>query len=167
MRRKILIAALILLPLIGLLAFAGRLENARKQGTPWRIAIEGYDPRDILRGHYLTYRYKWNWGITDAAEIAFPSCLCLKPGATGHDDPLVFPCSVETVCETLLKGGDLFSGKVYIPEEEAPLLETNLRGGMPMAVDVRALADGSIMVEGLVVEGKPLREYLKTIGDTP
>jgi hypothetical protein len=29
------------------------------QGQDWLIPIKGYDPRDLLRGHFIQYRYDW------------------------------------------------------------------------------------------------------------
>lgn len=49
-----LIAAL--LPLLGYLASVG-LAEAKRWGAPTlEVAIEGYDPRDFVRGHFLNYQ---------------------------------------------------------------------------------------------------------------
>jgi hypothetical protein len=71
----ILIAALGL-PLAGLgLAWADTHRKAQL-GTDWDVPIFGYDPRDLLRGHYITYTYDWP-GLKRNTG-AFISELCIE-----------------------------------------------------------------------------------------
>lgn len=56
--RACLMAAL-LLPLVVLAYSWASTYRLAQQGQEWLIPIQGYDPRDLLRGHYVQYRYDW------------------------------------------------------------------------------------------------------------
>ncbi|HAU29310.1 MAG TPA: hypothetical protein DCW68_04265 [Rhodospirillaceae bacterium] len=163
MRHKILTPVFILVPLVALLAMLGQLEASRKAGMPWRVEIEGYDPRDMLRGHYLTFQYQWAWEGEEPSS--FPQKLCLNAGYTSPKTPRVSPYTSGKSCASILSGQELVHSKVYIPEAQAKDLERKLREGVPMAVDIRARTDGSIMVEDLVVDGHPLKAHLQFTGE--
>ena len=48
-----LIAAI--LPVAGLAGLWAISANTYRQGTEWEVPIQGYDPRDLLRGHYVEF----------------------------------------------------------------------------------------------------------------
>ncbi|WP_230463471.1 GDYXXLXY domain-containing protein [Sphingobium sp. Cam5-1] len=57
-----------------------------QQGQEWLIPIRGYDPRDLLRGHYIQYQYDWpvdasqddrNLGKT-SFDASLASQLCIE-----------------------------------------------------------------------------------------
>ncbi|UZW57028.1 GDYXXLXY domain-containing protein [Sphingobium sp. JS3065] len=53
------LAAALMLPLVALgLSWAVTYRLAQ-QGQEWLVPIRGYDPRDLLRGHYVQYQYDW------------------------------------------------------------------------------------------------------------
>ncbi|MEC3910129.1 GDYXXLXY domain-containing protein [Sphingobium sp. CR2-8] len=58
-RHRLLLAVALLLPLVLLAASWATTYRQAQQGQDWLIPIEGYDPRDLLRGHYVQYRYAW------------------------------------------------------------------------------------------------------------
>lgn len=47
------------LPVAGLVGLWGLSDYQSRQGTDWEVPIEGYDPRDLLRGHYVEFTYDW------------------------------------------------------------------------------------------------------------
>ena len=57
-------------PVIGLAALWGLSDYESRQGTEWDVAIEGYDPRDLLRGHYVEFTYDWQ-GLDPDPEAEF------------------------------------------------------------------------------------------------
>jgi len=67
-RHRLLLAASLLLPLSALAAMWAVTHRQAQQGQDWLIPIEGYDPRDLLRGHYLQYRYAWPTAPVRAGE---------------------------------------------------------------------------------------------------
>ena len=47
------------LPLVALAALWANTHLGTRHGTEWDVAVEGYDPRDYLRGHYVAFRFVW------------------------------------------------------------------------------------------------------------
>lgn len=76
--------ALLLLPTIALAGWALSIAVKRAELPEMRVAIVGYDPRDLLRGHYLQFR------LDLAAGEATP-CACLDPNPADALRPLARP----------------------------------------------------------------------------
>lgn len=57
--RRFFLPFTLLLPLVGLGLIWLSTERESHQGTEWAVPITGYDPRDLLRGHYVQFRYDW------------------------------------------------------------------------------------------------------------
>lgn len=57
--------------------------RAAQQGQDWLVPINGYDPRDLLRGHFVQYRYDWPVATPSAEQQgdldpAYASRLCIE-----------------------------------------------------------------------------------------
>lgn len=65
-RLSLLIA--LALPLIVLAGTWWATARTAQQGQAWLIPITGYDPRDLLRGHFVQYRYDWPMGARSPAQ---------------------------------------------------------------------------------------------------
>ena len=139
----LLIAALVL-PLAGLgLAWADTHRKAQ-MGTDWDVPIQGYDPRDLLRGHYITYQYDWP-GTAGQNSGGFISELCIEGSAptitrvTIPNMPMVEeagkPAPVPPKCAITARapsgGNDLRNGLegglYYLPQDQALEYEKKLR----------------------------------------
>lgn len=98
--RAMLVAAL-LLPLAVLAYSWASTYRLAQQGQEWLIPIQGYDPRDLLRGHYVQYRYDWpvaaqpsETGKAEAAfDPAFASRLCIEGKAPNITQVRALPFS--------------------------------------------------------------------------
>ena len=55
MSRRLQIVAVVL-PIVLLVGMIGRAEWQLANSETWHFAIRGYDPRDLLRGHYMRFR---------------------------------------------------------------------------------------------------------------
>lgn len=146
----------------------------RNNGVIWQVKMTGYDPRDLLRGHYLNFRYDWT--MLDAASSEHcttdkPCCLCLtRTGEQGYTDPLARYTACEADlgaaprCESRILGGNPQGQQIYyVPEKYALRLEKLLRAGshdfkMEIAVP---RSGGPAKIRGLYVDQKPLAEFLK------
>ena len=124
--RTTLRAAALAVPLIGLAAAWGVSHQRGLQGTDWEVPVEGYDPRDLLRGHYLVFQY--DWPIPDEDAVPGPGMmLCLDGDAPTITAAEVVP--LQTRCPRPLRaapGDTLLAGKLYIPQEKAGALEKQL-----------------------------------------
>jgi len=57
--RRLISAALIALPLVGLGGLWYQTLQRAGEGIEWDVPVTGYDPRDLLKGHYVQYSYQW------------------------------------------------------------------------------------------------------------
>src|SRR3546814_2755888 len=58
MKRWLSLAALAC-PVLGLTISAGWHQWRQSGAAEWRIPVTGYDPRDLMAGHYARFRYAW------------------------------------------------------------------------------------------------------------
>ena len=73
MNRKIL-AFVFVVPFVVLCSWTMLLYMQRVTGKEVKVAVMGYDPRDLLSGHYIQYTIDWN--RTDCSQ--FPDGNCPK-----------------------------------------------------------------------------------------
>lgn len=71
MKKPLLVIALFL-PLACLIGWTLFLTVSRNQGTDVKVAVTGYDPRDLLSGHYIAYQIDWE--RTDCRQFAGNIC---------------------------------------------------------------------------------------------
>jgi hypothetical protein len=143
------VLAIVILPLAGLAALWAQSEYLSHQGTDWEVPIQGYDPRDLLRGHYVEFTYDWPIREEDiesdeddpSDRVRFnrrPPHLCLIGDppliveAIRFDDPND-PGFVQ--CEHKLSvqpnsvygNRSLNRGRLYVGQERASQIEQELR----------------------------------------
>lgn len=142
--RFTVIAAIV--PLLGLAVLLARAELDRRSGTVWAVEITGVDPRDLLRGRYLAYQYRWHWEGPDTCgpggeepqrEPTPGCCLCLRRRDAGGsaDAPAWDPAVQQIVCDAVQVPCDAridaaaVAGpqRFFVPEERALALEEALR----------------------------------------
>lgn len=171
MRKAMLILA-ILLPFIFMVGFMARSEYQIRHGTLWEIDIQGYDPRDILKGHYIDYRYRWNWDnkklenfMKRKVSLYEENCLCLEENESSIINPVVYPieCNENVKCKAKLKGhlvgnlkdNNFITGieKFYIAEKKASSLERALRT-KKASIQFRINHQGRAVLVDLFLDGK-------------
>jgi hypothetical protein len=149
------------LPLAGLAALWGWSDYLSRQGTDWLVPIQGYDPRDLLRGHYVEFSYDWprpagvrGFGGPVESVSDFgggPRELCLHGAAPRLErvsvplpgTPCVHPARAADADAVYSTG--LTTGRVYIPQTRSneltrKLTDPELRG----FVLLRQRDDGTI-----------------------
>lgn len=137
------------LPFAGLAALWGWSDTLSRQGTDWLVPVAGYDPRDLLRGHYVQFSYDWPGLESEAFEG--PAELCLH-GAAPRLERVTLPAP-GTRCTHLARAADaddgypmgLTMGRVYIAQTRSEeltrqLTDPDLRG----FVVLRQREDGTI-----------------------
>lgn len=142
--------ALLLLPTLVVAAWAAWLAAERTAQPALRIAITGYDPRDLLRGHYLEFRLD----LPDADGLA---CACLHPNPDAPHHPAVAPA----ICEAppprdcrhfIAEPWQVY--RYYAAEERALALQEELvaePGGI--AVTVHFHGDGTVSFSNVSAGG--------------
>lgn len=139
-----------LLPVLGLAALWGQSHHTFQQGTEWEVPIEGYDPRDYLRGHYVEFTYDWpgipRWPRWRDEQ---PFMLCIEGEA-----PRITRVSVhrDSVCPHPVRGDpsgvyglSAFTiGRLYLGQERAEKLQRELQNRDQRGiVTIRQREDGS------------------------
>jgi hypothetical protein len=92
--RRSFVALAVALPLVALVLGIVRSERHLAEGRRWTFEITGYDPRDLLRGHYIQFRLvldDTDLPVDGAAngtpcedDAGDKCCLCLFPGLEGE-----------------------------------------------------------------------------------
>ena len=149
-------AAALVLPLIGL-AVAWAVSHQRgEQGTDWEVPVQGYDPRDLLRGHYLVFQYDWP-GLEDGELPGPGAMLCMEGEAPRIDSVEIVPAGMRCPRPVRAAFGDtLAAGKLYIPQDKARGLEAQLADpALRGIVTLRVRDDGRYTPMGIRFEPRP------------
>ncbi|TPV96060.1 MAG: GDYXXLXY domain-containing protein [Myxococcales bacterium FL481] len=113
-------------------------EWTRATHTKWRLPIAGSDPRDLLRGRYLRFRFD----VADPADgQRHDSCVCLDADAERHGR--LMACDVaQSRCAEKLDSSVWHRGqRFYVAEARARDLEFQL---------IDSSLDGQAFVEFVV-----------------
>jgi uncharacterized membrane-anchored protein len=157
--KKFVIAALAL-PIICLAGLAVHKASVRQTGQEITLNITGYDPRDLLSGHYLIYNIDYQTPDLCATDMQSERSVyvCPEQGIL-HVDSQPRGCTVFIAgrCE----GRRFIAGveRFYIPQEHALPLERlviDKRGSVVLSVS----ASGKAQVKELLIEGQPWFDYL-------
>lgn len=136
------------LPLAGLALVWVQSDRTYNSGTEWDVPIQGYDPRDYLRGHYIEFSYDWN-GIGASAGNGFET-ICLEGEAPRIARAVVqetgAACAhpLRAAQSGVYQGEGLSRGRLYIGQSRAAQLEEQLRNRDQRGiVTIRQREDGS------------------------
>lgn len=153
---KKLIAALAI-PCIALLAMA--LYNQRiLSGYPeHEFEIEGYDPRDLLAGHYLRFTIKYDIDTTCEQDKYIDVQICVSPTKRMITDGNMQGCNqwINATCYKNRVNDQL--NRFYVPEDKATHLE-NLIRGKKASVKI-AVGQGNAVIKDLLIDGFSWKKY--------
>lgn len=136
--KRIFQLAAFALPVIGLGALWGMSEYESRQGTFWEVPVAGYDPRDLLRGHYVEFTYDWA-GLEEGlerglADRGHPNRICISQGADGltkarrvegEFGDCAYPAEADA--SSVYGGRSLMRGRLYVGQDRAQELERTMR----------------------------------------
>lgn len=132
MNRRLIDALALLLPLAGLGAVWVQTELQSREGTEWDVPVQGYDPRDILRGHYVQFQY--DWPGPDAEQGRAWQTLCLEGNPPNLVRAVPQLDSEPPKCRYYVGGSqrgygravESFGGRLYASQEAALDMQTKL-----------------------------------------
>lgn len=161
MNKRTMLLIALALPILALMTSAYLKSVQRDSGEQITLPIEGFDPRDLLSGHYLIYQV--DYGLeTDCTEHDVETAVCLRP-----ERAMYLADAVPDSCKLFIRGycdsSARFSAGIerfYIPEEYAETLETQVRdkrGALVLSVD----AQGNAAIRDLLIDGKPWKESVQ------
>jgi hypothetical protein len=123
-------ALALVLPLLGLTGTWAFTHVRAQQGTEWDAPIAGYDPRDLLRGHYVVYTYDWP-GLEGREEFEFARELCIHGTAPkidrvtrGAGSDCASPVRAYSYTDDW--GGGVLTGRLYVSQAEGARLQKQL-----------------------------------------
>lgn len=184
MSKKIIQITVLIFPIIAMLALIGVHTNNQTKGDLWIVPVTGYDPRDLLRGHYLTFRFDWNWEDEEAKCQNDNCAVCLAEDSNDqgrYENPKVrlnFANVARKECASYIKGygGRTTSFNIgtrkssnnlrryYIPEEHARHLDYALRrqgATHKFSLGLRVNENGNAFIERMYINGVPLEQWVK------
>lgn len=152
MNRALLHIAALALPLIGLGGMWVQADRLSRQGTEWDVPIQGYDPRDLLQGHYVQFQYDWPGLDGDMSgleggdlciEGKAPAIARVVPAANGSNEACPNFVSGQAPGHEFLEGS--VGGRLYASQAEALRLQDELMDPAKQGVvRVRLRPDGHI-----------------------
>ncbi len=173
------LAAALVFPVLAPLALTGYKAVKRNMGTELIIPIRGYDPRDLLSGHYLIYRLHFEEEFCTAQrQDTEPVYICVKQDGKSVEAREVYSAdrSDHRGCTAIIRGqcksGRFLAGveRFYIPEQHSQLLDRIVRGWGDSAGRSRLVINvdyqGKAAVKDLLIDDKPLRKFLAERGKT-
>lgn len=160
--RKWLFLAALLLPILWSAGSWAVHQRAIGAGASWVIPVEGYDPRDLIRGQHIRFRYAWEVR-GDGAQCGNQSCdLCLSregDKVVAEIAPLGAQCRNRVdlrqsgigVSQSFRQGA-VFSSRIFVSESSAPQLDAMLRQG-GVQVEATLTPEGRLVNRRLISAG--------------
>jgi hypothetical protein len=171
--RSALRALALVLPLLGLAATWTFTHVRAQQGTEWDVPIAGYDPRDLLRGHYVIFTYDWpgleesgnRWDLANELCIhgAAPAIDRVTPGA-GPD--CAHPVRAHDYSDDF-RGG-VVTGRLYVSQAEGARLQQRLTDpALQGTARVRVRDDGHVTPLAISFRPRPAEPALPGEAEEP
>jgi uncharacterized membrane-anchored protein len=163
MNKKLILALLI--PILFLLLNVIHKQYLSTTGTVVTLPVEGFDPRDLLSGHYVEYRVKYETSNScyDVVEnhVFQKLALCLQPERmlyTVED----LPASCKHYLLGQCQGENFIAGieRFYIPDEYATELDQKLRDEAG-SIEVSVSNNGSGIVKSLLIDGEDWLDFVQ------
>jgi hypothetical protein len=164
------VVVVLALPIVALAALIGEQEVRFGNAQQVNVPVRGFDPRDPLRGHYITGQFDWDWETPPPNAAAGGLCVLpgdaarpkvrflenWQPGDRAPDCRLVIAGRVasSTFVPATLDSGTR-SVRLYVSETRAPALEELIRKHPgALTVDLAVRSDGSAAIMALRVDGQ-------------
>ncbi|AOP33925.1 GDYXXLXY protein [Leptospira tipperaryensis] len=151
------------------------LEFAKKSGKELILPIQGYDPRDLLAGHYLRYSISFQTesvcpetdreGILRKTKSEVSHCLCYSHSGKILEGEGLFVenCEPDTLksrelCRVYLRGTcdygrfKIGNERYYVNEQKAREYEVRLRKEKGVHIRLKVDTEGKAITDALIWE---------------
>ncbi|MBR1778652.1 MAG: GDYXXLXY domain-containing protein [Alphaproteobacteria bacterium] len=161
---------LLFLPVFVLLGWVISVQAMISEGTKMELPIRGYDPRDILAGHYLSVEVNFDDYPSECAvkEDQNKSLRWQKRDAffCSSSGRIVLERTAD--CGAFIKGYCQYNrfhsniSRFYVPERASLVLERAVRNrdNDPMLL-LSVAKNGQAYPLDLILQGKPFKEWLE------
>lgn len=143
----------LLIPILVLAALASYKKFLPSSGQEIILPISGYDPRDLLSGHYLIYQIDYGVShVCSGNQGKQAGYICLEPKQFSY----ILPTNCSKLIQGLCNFGRFEAGieKFYIPEENAQILEEQVRNH-GASISLSIAPNGKAQIKDLLVNGRP------------
>jgi uncharacterized membrane-anchored protein len=149
-------------PIIILLSLLVYKQTIINTGQTVTLPIIGFDPRDLLSGHYLRYRIDYKASNSCDYDSSKTVELCLKPKAYFLDPSQVAIQACDLHLVGYCQKGQFIAGieRFYIPEQYAQQLDKKVRDAQG-SLQVSVTKNGMAVIETLLIDGQPWLESLE------
>ena len=153
-----------LIPIMGICLFLSHAHYQASTGLVYRVKIKGYDPRDLLHGHYLRYTFDFATESLAHKHIYLPKAkYCFIHLQTSEHRIEIMPYSDKLAkCSSVINYSKLSENyKYFIPEIYASDLEKKLRDRKIKAtVDLIINQNNDFTVGQLYLNDQPWEDAL-------
>lgn len=142
----------LIFPIVALIILTGYKHYIISNGVEVTLPISGYDPRDLLSGHYLIYQVDYGVeGICSSKSLIQTGYVCLEPKMFSYNFPQDCNKLITGICQY---GGRFVAGieKFYIPEGKAKFLEQQVLSKSASIV-LSITSSGHAQVKDLLING--------------
>lgn len=180
-------AAFLVIPVLVLCGLVVKAELDKRHGPVWIMKVEGYDPRDILRGQYVLFRFDWNW-VRQPDKDCQNCCVCLND-KEGVENPVaeIMHCDRRKEelksCTSVIRHWDnaqrasnrrrepyMNSYRYYLQEDHARALQrrlneqrrNNTENSDVFHLKMNVTNDGRMIFHDFLINGKP---YAASLSD--
>ena len=161
-------ALAVIIPLAVMVGWVLRLQLVVSSGAMIHVGVTGYDPRDLLAGHYLQYQLDLGEQSPCGVGAGGEQCVCFtESNSSLTRSQIVWSgacAAAPRECRGLLKGRCEHSRFVagverfYFAEGMSDMLRFIPTGASVM---LKTDSDGQAVVVDLMVEGEPLAVYVE------
>lgn len=155
---------LLALPFLAMIFMIVSSELNIRNNTEYRIDITGYDPRDLLTGHYITFQYQWPENAKDSCTQA--QCYaCFSGNPQSPDIRFVNKYNTKE-CDAALalenRQPAMKLRRYSVSELQAPVLDQMLRErNGKFSVGLLVFPDHSGQIKDLYIDGQKLSDFFK------
>ncbi len=165
MKHRSLLEWALILPIIGIALLVVRAEIKVRDGRMYRVALRGYDPRDLIHGHYLSVQFNLaSHGFNRSSMMDGADGFCLvRDGRDWRISSGLIADFSSQKCSSVTAMSNLLGPKRYlVPEAHALKLEKALETH-ETTVDLIIQENGDVSMGMLYLNGLPWRDVLKNV----
>lgn len=184
--RSLVVLGALLCPTVILSGLAGYAAWSKSQAPSFILPIRGYDPRDLIHGHYLQFQIAWPWTKTDAFSChtdTLQDCrVCLQRDTTSPNQTKIRIVQADQTasCDATLDGIDYFyqnqratpitdpvlslrnaPHRFFVDERYGPALDAVFRKNPHIFAIAVKVHDHKMFLETLLIDGVDYRAYFK------
>lgn len=160
----------LLIPFLAMFYMIASNELGYRKNTEYRLEVTGYDPRDLLTGHYVTFRYNWPDNTPNRCAKDQECFACLTGDPKKPDIRFVAQNGLPLCDAALSLGHYSFIGtglpqppgdltRYHVSEIEGPVLDQMLREpSHRFEVGMLIFSDHRGQLKNFYVDGQTIRE---------